>query len=410
MRTRAILSIIGLAAAGCGAAGDSGQESVGVADEALSNGFEMSPTEHRAVKLPGCSGTVVDPWWVMTARHCLGNDKDPNAVGDIKLGTETRHATHVTLHPKHLERTDVAMLRLDAPFTNIPQEELPIWPYDTDDLIGESVLCTGYGGTGNTLTGGVFTVIEETAYDDPDKFYQLETPNDFGQSLIAGDSGSSCKQGSYITGVHKGAGQVSAEAWRDWVIDRRDCPGFDPNNPTTGFCSEACPCDVGEGDCDSSAQCQPGLYCRSANTAYGLPAGYDVCDRIDPSTCGTFSTSNPQADLCRWSPEEICACTHGEGDCDDDNDCGGSLECQTDSGYAVGLPWHYEICVYPAAPGCPSYNPAVDDAAFCNASCPCDLGQGDCDSNADCRGGLVCASNVGAQFGKPADYDICVKP
>src|SRR5262245_41159574 len=42
-------------------------------------------------------------------------------------------------------------------------------------------------------------------------------------------------------------------------------------------------------------------------------------------------------------------------------------------------------------------DPSVDDPGFCaTPGCPCDIGQGDCDGDAQCRGGLVCANDVGA--------------
>ena len=34
----------------------------------------------------------------------------------------------------------------------------------------------------------------------------------------------------------------------------------------------------------------------------------------------------------------------------------------------------------------------------------------DCSNDSECRGGLVCKPNVGAHFGKPATFDMCVKP
>lgn len=39
---------------------------------------------------------------------------------------------------------------------------------------------------------------------------------------------------------------------------------------------------------------------------------------------------------------------------------------------------------------------------------PCGHGGGDCDSNSECDTFLYCKSNVGAQFGMPSDYDVCV--
>jgi hypothetical protein len=46
------------------------------------------------------------------------------------------------------------------------------------------------------------------------------------------------------------------------------------------FCSAECPCGHGGGDCDSNAECMPGLTCGTDNgPAFGLPSSWDVCVR-----------------------------------------------------------------------------------------------------------------------------------
>src|SRR5687767_8069050 len=133
--------VVGLAGAACGVAEDS-EESVGVAEDELSNGFiapAAGATGWRVANVDGqCSGTVIDPWWVLTARHCLSGDKDPSWI-DIALEGEGRDVTHVYMHPDHLDGengVDVMMLRLSAPFTNIPSTEIPFYYGDTVDLVG----------------------------------------------------------------------------------------------------------------------------------------------------------------------------------------------------------------------------------------------------------------------------------
>ena len=46
----------------------------------------------------------------------------------------------------------------------------------------------------------------------------------------------------------------------------------------------------------------------------------------------------------------------------------------------------------------------------CSPACPCSEGQGDCDTDSDCRVGLVCASNVGAEYGFKTTTDVCERP
>ncbi len=427
---------------------ESGEEStdeevVEAAGDEIKNGSTVSPTVWRVAQVGGgCSGTVIDPWWVLSASHCVGSgsSEDPNDW-TITLGTEDRQATHIYRHPGWLDGVDVIMFRLEAPFTNIPQTEMTLWTGDTDDLHYNVAVCTGYGATdvggtcatdsdcssgwfcqwgrcmedgGTTLRAANLRIVPDYG-DSPDtnKYFGLEVPNALDQMTLPGDSGGSCQWGGFVVGVTKAGNatnynrQTSAEAWQDWVEARRDCAGFDPNNPLTGFCSSTCPCDMGEGDCDSDSQCLPGLFCRSnIGPSYGLPADYDVCES-HKHLCPIMELANPDTDYC---VDLDCPCNHGQGDCDTDRECGAGLICQDDSGAAVGLPAHYEICVYPPAPGCPSYNPAVDNPSFCSTTCPCDLGQGDCDSDAECRGEFVCTPNVGATYGKPASYGICEKP
>lgn len=55
-----------------------------------------------------------------------------------------------------------------------------------------------------------------------------------------------------------------------------DCPV--QGNGAQNYGSEECPCDIAEGDCDSDAQCLPGLTCEpDAGAAYGMDADVDVC-------------------------------------------------------------------------------------------------------------------------------------
>lgn len=71
------------------------------------------------------------------------------------------------------------------------------------------------------------------------------------------------------------------QAWGLDLAVAAQCPAFDTASPHVAFCSHAtcAACSHGQGDCDSSAQCAPGLHCvANAGAGHGLPATYDVCE------------------------------------------------------------------------------------------------------------------------------------
>lgn len=47
------------------------------------------------------------------------------------------------------------------------------------------------------------------------------------------------------------------------------------------------------------------------------------------------------------------------------------------------------------------------DLSYCSTTDVCGWELGDCDSDAECAGGLTCVSNVGAEYGWPSYVDVC---
>lgn len=136
-------------------------------------------------------------------------------------------------------------------------------------------------------------------------------------------------------------------------------------NGDADYCIGTSPCNAGEGDCDSDAQCTAGmgLVCGTDNgLGFEMPADWDVCV---PAHC-TNHISDADEELGRA-------------------DCGGS--CGT--------------CICGGVSG---------SATFCSPACPCGQGIGDCDRDEDCAAGLICGVNNGPTFGLPAGYEACVAP
>ena len=170
--------------------------------------------------------------------------------------------------------------------------------------------------------------------------------------------------------------------------------GGETGSPNPDLCRDYGPCGAGQGDCDPG-QCGAGLVCvNDVGAQYGLPAYYDVCEVPSGTPSG-----DPDPDLCR----DYGPCGVGQGDCDP-GQCGEGLVCVADVGPQYGLPAIYDVCEVPSGS-----SPPTPDPDYCRDYGPCGVGQGDCDPG-QCRAGLVCAADVGPQYGLPAIYDVCEVP
>jgi hypothetical protein len=95
------------------------------------------------------------------------------------------------------------------------------------------------------------------------------------------------------------------------------CVGTRSGRGTASFCSATCRCGSGDGDCDSAAECQPGLNCVAhVGASFGMSASTDVCVNWDP-TCSTGISSGSNvccAASCGACGGSGCASRPGGGD------------------------------------------------------------------------------------------------
>ncbi len=62
----------------------------------------------------------------------------------------------------------------------------------------------------------------------------------------------------------------------EWGVEI--CLDYDVELADLAFCTEECPCSVGQGDCDSDSECAPGLECvHNVGALYGLYPSWDLC-------------------------------------------------------------------------------------------------------------------------------------
>ncbi|MEZ4223834.1 MAG: SUMF1/EgtB/PvdO family nonheme iron enzyme [Polyangiaceae bacterium] len=152
----------------------------------------------------------------------------------------------------------------------------------------------------------------------------------------------------------------------------------------------------------------------------------DVGTIQDTLPKGTAGASNGDLDYCTGGQ----LCVTGEGDCDADSECSGSV-CGYDNGPNFGMPAGWDVCVpatcrngvmdagetgidcggTSACGSCPTCPPEPNGGAnHCTPACKCPAKEADCDTNNDCQTGLVCGALLGPQFGFPAGHDVCVQP
>jgi hypothetical protein len=205
-------------------------------------------------------------------------------------------------------------------------------------------------------------------------------------------------------------------------------------------CSAADPCQEGEGDCKGDHTCQAGLYCAyQTGAGYGHDGNVDMCLQAelgDPQYCSVdtpcaqgeghcfwqgecetdlicrvgggvdygFGASTSVCDVAQAVEPKVCSnaapCGAGEGHCNWSGHCASGLSCRVGKGAEYGLPANTNVCD----------GPQVGDPKFCSNTVRCGAGEGDCNWNGHCAAGLVCHRGVGASYGFTPQTDVCDVP
>jgi hypothetical protein len=150
------------------------------------------------------------------------------------------------------------------------------------------------------------------------------------------------------------------------------------------------PCSDEDGCTGTLAASAPGALGDPCNTASECASGFcasGICcqSACSPSACASFQCVNLDDDL-----RGVCLGTAFP----DGTACNDGSACTTADACLAGA--------------CVGSRPGRGTDNFCSASCPCGMGDGDCDSAAQCQSGLNCVAHVGASFGMSASTDVCV--
>ena len=195
-----------------------------------------------------------------------------------------------------------------------------------------------------------------------------------------------------------------------------------------GFPKSAFPLGLCEGDCDRNADCAGDLKCfqRSGTTRVpgcsgsGSP-GADYCYKVEFKPEQEDQEKISETELQYVGNRAFTAHSLGlcEGDCDSDIHCKYGLVCYQRGAQNKNVPgckgeamYSFDYCIKPRQGQLVKVgNNNVPRSAF-----PLERCQGDCDSNADCKGNLVCfqrlsRENVPGCIGKGIPgTDYCASP